>query len=502
MVCKAWKEHSDYLNKHPHWVTALSDAENFSEAIKTVFARCSVHAFRPNVAFLFVSDTYNDALDANVIEAELSKLPPLHLGGATGSGIIGHGSDQLPVELEPTEMDDGSQEPIKAVSLALACVPGASVDSFCVKDDEEADAMVATLQNKLSGPQSRSACFVVLADAKTHVQGMRLEKLVQTLDREFPQSEITGGLASAFRRTGSRVLWGEKGGTSGVFGSQYPKGDKGVNFVKGASTIISLITSDDSLSSTPGLETPHPLTYASVARRVSAVGPCFTVTAVEGPAIVSVQLQDANGQVVGENMPIRQAVRLAEEHPSWGGGMYLLCGIANVPSPNSSQLKMHQGLLADFKKEIEGSGGEVVQKEGLILDMDEEDALPVGCTLRFMVNGGPEDMEVQVQEQMRWTQEWLSSRPGFGNRVVTVGEGMQEAWCEEGSWSPAVQGGKAASGGPTSIVKRSKPPSRPPWASAGSSLMERSAQRTSERPKRSCTALPASTLSLKGFERT
>eukprot|EP00961_Rhodomonas_salina_P090738 1220925-Rhodomonas_salina.3 len=138
-VCKSWKEHVDFLSQLPQWITAYSNEPNLEDAIKTVFARCSAPSFRcccvvlstrsscrcicssaefpengqskmteaerewlvkeggwcsqacdqrrPNVAFLFVSDTYAK-LDEDVIASEIAKLPPLHLGGCTGEQRI------------------------------------------------------------------------------------------------------------------------------------------------------------------------------------------------------------------------------------------------------------------------------------------------------------------------------------------------------------------------------------------------------------------------------
>ena len=44
------------VSQEPHFYTAMSAADSLQQAVDEVFANCASHAFRPNVAFLFVTD--------------------------------------------------------------------------------------------------------------------------------------------------------------------------------------------------------------------------------------------------------------------------------------------------------------------------------------------------------------------------------------------------------------------------------------------------------------
>ncbi len=67
-MSKAWREQSIFLSSQPHFVTALSRNQNMDQALTEVLERCTGDAFRPNVGFLFLSDAYNSAKAAEVIE--------------------------------------------------------------------------------------------------------------------------------------------------------------------------------------------------------------------------------------------------------------------------------------------------------------------------------------------------------------------------------------------------------------------------------------------------
>jgi len=86
---------------------------------------------------------------------------------------------------------------------------------------------------------------------------------------------------------------------------------------------------------------------------------------------------------------------------------HMMLGTSPAPNAPPAQLKLHEILL---------------QAGGLLISA-EEGSVAEGATLRLMSQGDARGMELDVQNQMKWTEAYLQERPGFGNRLAEDGRG-------------------------------------------------------------------------------
>jgi small ligand-binding sensory domain FIST len=212
--CKSWQAHVARISAEPQFHAAMSRADNLQEAVNDVFDYCCQFSFRPNVAFVFLSD---DMLEDGEVQVSaifakaLAKLPTdLCLIGCTGVGLVGMDINSRQVLEVETTMDPKTLEPKAAsgVSLALAKIPAATVHATLVRNKKDSNTALQVLQAQYptETSASRSMRAMILANVKKRADQVLLTTLIQEVDAMWPSSEVTGGLASAMDPHASTLL--------------------------------------------------------------------------------------------------------------------------------------------------------------------------------------------------------------------------------------------------------------------------------------------------------
>jgi hypothetical protein len=175
--------------------------------------------------------------------------------------------------------------------------------------------------------RERSVRAVLLADVRRQHDYARLDGLIRNLDALWPDSEITGGLASSGTRDDSRVIIRRPG-------------EEEVKVVSGAAVLLALASAVPAGAAGEAL----PLTHATVARNVCPVGPELRVIEAKGMCITKVALVSAGDAGQGEEGegdeggqgPGPYLMRALEKLES----PHLVCGISSKPLANASELQV------------------------------------------------------------------------------------------------------------------------------------------------------------------
>lgn len=174
----------------PRFASALIEGGSLSEALDRAAdqALAELDGARPDLAVLFVQTGYGTELQhagSRVVERTRAR----HLIGCTASGVVGTG---IEIEGRP------------AVSLLLACLPGAHLVPFSVAHD---DLMVMSepddLRSKLGLAVSSKPRFLLLSDPFTSDPDLVLHRFRQA----YPECPASGGLVSGGTRPGRHVMY-------------------------------------------------------------------------------------------------------------------------------------------------------------------------------------------------------------------------------------------------------------------------------------------------------
>ena len=147
----------------------------------------------PDLLIAFVSPHFQTEYDV-LPELLVRALKPKNLIGCSAGGLIGGG---LEVEHE------------KALVLTAAVMPGTTVKSFHLEDEQlpDMDAGPDNWEKLVLAKKEEDPAFILMPDPFS----FKVESLVQGLDFAFPRSKKIGGLASGASQPGMNALFcGEK----------------------------------------------------------------------------------------------------------------------------------------------------------------------------------------------------------------------------------------------------------------------------------------------------
>lgn len=182
------------------WATAVSTALGLENAIgrAALEVQEQLRGATPDLALVFITEHYREAY-ARLPELLARRLGQPVLIGCSAGGVIGGGHE---LEGEP------------GLALTAAVLPGVQVQPFRLA---EFDPLPAPINDKLrlqARPESPTS-LILLGDPFSS----DMERLLPVLDREFPRSQIVGGLASGAESRGQTALFlGEQMLNSGVVG--------------------------------------------------------------------------------------------------------------------------------------------------------------------------------------------------------------------------------------------------------------------------------------------
>ena len=172
------------------WASAVSEEPDTRRAALAAGAEVArvLRGAPPDLAFVFFSPHHRAAAGA-VAAALAEALLPRDLVGCSAGGVIGAGRE---VEGRP------------GLSVTAACLPGVTVRSFTLSNDDlpDEDAPPRAWEAMLGVPAAGGSHFLVLADPFT----FRTDLLLRGLDYAYPRSSKAGGLASAADRPGQNAL--------------------------------------------------------------------------------------------------------------------------------------------------------------------------------------------------------------------------------------------------------------------------------------------------------
>jgi small ligand-binding sensory domain FIST len=169
------------------WASALSHRVDARQALAEVCEGVLESlGGAPDLALLFVSDHYADALDALPGWTQ-SLLSPRHLLGCSSSGVIGAGK-----EVERSE----------AISLIAARLPGVGLSPFHLSAVPR--ALEGDFFRELTGLSAAEVRgFVVLGDPAS----MDTEEILKRFDAAYPNTPKIGGLVSGVEAAGQAALF-------------------------------------------------------------------------------------------------------------------------------------------------------------------------------------------------------------------------------------------------------------------------------------------------------
>jgi small ligand-binding sensory domain FIST len=170
------------------WAAAISeepDAEGAADAVVAV-VQDQLAGARPDLAFLFCSDSYGPAYDQLAWRIR-RQLPGVLLVGCSARSVIGAGREV---------------EGRTAMSLTAAHLPGVELRPMRVAGDGFPRGVESWREHFELAAQP-DPHFVLLADPWT----CDAEALVHQLDADFPDSTVVGGLASGADRAGENALF-------------------------------------------------------------------------------------------------------------------------------------------------------------------------------------------------------------------------------------------------------------------------------------------------------
>jgi small ligand-binding sensory domain FIST len=142
----------------------------------------------PDLLIAFFSPHFQAEYEA--LPGLLAKeLQPQHLIGCSAGGLIGGG---IEVERE------------KAIVLTAAVMPGTTIKTFHIHDDDlpDMDAGPESWEKLVSVSKEDDPAFVLMPDPFS----FKVDSLVQGLDFAFPKSKKIGGLASGASQPGMNAL--------------------------------------------------------------------------------------------------------------------------------------------------------------------------------------------------------------------------------------------------------------------------------------------------------
>lgn len=189
------------------WVSALSTQASLEAAVQDVVDQVKKQLPQtPDLGLVFISAAYASEFP-RLLPLLNEALPMPCLIGCSGGGIIGTPPESPAKEIE--------QQP--GLSLSVAMLPGVTVHSFALQEDDlpDLDSPPDAWVEKIGVAPADNPSFILLADPFT----AGITELLQGLDFAYPGAVKVGGLAStnAFQQN-SGLFFNDKLQTEGVIG--------------------------------------------------------------------------------------------------------------------------------------------------------------------------------------------------------------------------------------------------------------------------------------------